>query len=874
MSVVGLDFGNQNLVVAVARKRGIDIIANEASKRETAAMVGFKDSARAVGESASQQQTGNMRNTVFNLKKLIGRKFSSPEVQAEIPFLPFKLVQVGGPEVDDLGVEVNFRGEQQVFSVEQLVAMLFTQMTKITELESKVKAKDIVITVPGYFSDQESRAVAAAAEIAGLNCLQLLPEPIAVGISYAIYKKDLPKEEEAQITMFVDVGQSATSVYIAAVSLGKFRMLSAVYDRALGGRDYDEALASHFVEQIKEKYKMDVSNNHKSMKRLRDACERVKKVFTTNPKTVLNAESLMNDIDVRSPIERTEFDEMTRPLSDRIGVLLEQAIEQAGINPSALTSVELLGGASRIVSVQTAVTSHVQCEVRNTLNKSECIARGAAIQCAILSPQFHVNRDWVAKGVLPYTVKTQWTIEKGAEATAADGTVEEKAEAPSVLQFEKGSSIPSARKITFVNAKKIEIEATYPNADELPKGVPSVIGLFSIQNTQKNEDGTLPKIELKLRIGPDGLLGVGYATALVKYTEVTQPKVEEKKPAADPAPAEKAADGPEKTDAAPAADGDVEMTDAPAAAEQAAPAEAAEPAPADEPQPIVKKKVRRVSLPVEAFYHGGVPAPVVAELLKKELDMRRVDEELRVTAEARNALESFVYDFRARIQWEGTELHEFAAEDEHTSLLAQLQEAEDWIYGDGEDAKKEEYESRLSALKAACSPVELRKNESETRPGAVEELTKTLAEFTKWLQDTDEKYAHIGEEARKKVEAEIFKAQDWLNTKQEKQVGLPKTANPVLLTDELRNKNAQLRKACQAVKDTPKPAPPKEEPKKEEPKEEPKEEGAKSTDASNDEAAKEETTAPEPMDVDTGAAAPPSEEEVAAAAAAAAVELD
>mmetsp|Transcript_113913 Transcript_113913/g.159776 ORF Transcript_113913/g.159776 Transcript_113913/m.159776 type:complete len:805 (+) Transcript_113913:312-2726(+) len=804
-----------------------------------------------------------MRNTVFNLKRLIGRKFSSPEVQAELPSLPFKLVQVGGPDVDDVGVEVTFRGEQQVFSVEQLVAMLFTQMTKITELESKVKAKDIVITVPGYFSDQERRAVGASAEIAGLNCLQLLPEPIAVGISYAIYKKDLPKEEEAQITMFVDVGQSATSVFIAAVSLGKFRVLSAVYDRSLGGRDYDQALASHFVEQIKEKYKMDVSDNHKAMKRLRDACERVKKVFTTNPQTVLNAESLMNDVDVRSPIERTDFDEMTKPLSERVAALVSQAIEQSGINPTALTSVELLGGASRIVSVQKAVTSQVQCEVRNTLNKSECIARGAAIQCAILSPQFHVNRDWVAKGVLPYTVKTQWTIEKGVEVADADGTAEEKAEAPSVLQFDKGSSTPTARKITFVNAKKVEIEATYPNVEELPKGVPAMIGLFRIQNNQKNEDGTLPKIELKLRIGPDGLLGVGYATALVKYTEVVQPKVEEKKPAAEAATAEKPADAAAADK--PAADGDVEMTDAPAAAEEAKPAEATE-APAAA-EPIVKKKVKRVSLAVEAFYHGGVPAPVVAELLKKELDMRRVDEELRVTAEARNALESFVYDFRSRIQWEGTELHEFAAEEEHSALLAKLQEAEDWIYGDGEDAKKEEYESRLSALKAACSPVELRKNEAETRPGAVEELTKTLAEFTKWLQDTDEKYAHIGEEPRKKVEDELFKAQDWLNTKQEKQVSLPKTANPVLLTDELRNKAAQLRKVCQTVKDTPKPAPPKEEP-KEEAKADAAPEAAK--DAPKEGAAAQ---APEPMDVDSSASAP-SEEQAAAAAAAAADELD
>merc|ERR1712125_89296 len=214
MSVVGFDLGNSNSVVAVARKRGIDVLANEASKRETASLVGFKDNQRSMGVLASSQQTSNLTNTVSNFKRLLGRKYNDPDVKSELDNAFFKSVEI---ENGSIGIEVDYNDETKVFSPEQITAMMLTQLRKITETDNNgVKISELVISVPCYFNDAQRRALDNAATIAGVNCVQLLSEPLAVAIPWGMYKKDLPEDDKPLKVMFVNFGESSLWASVVA----------------------------------------------------------------------------------------------------------------------------------------------------------------------------------------------------------------------------------------------------------------------------------------------------------------------------------------------------------------------------------------------------------------------------------------------------------------------------------------------------------------------------------------------------------------------------------------------------------------------------------------------------------------------------------
>lgn len=387
MSVVGFDFGNESCVVAVARQRGIDVVLNDESKRETPALVCFGEKQRFLGTAGAASSLMNPKNTISQIKRLIGRPFSDPELQRDLKALPFVMIE--GPDGFPL-IQARYLGEVRTFTPTQVLGMVFSDLKSIAEKNLNAAVVDCCIGIPVYFTDLQRRAVLDAATIAGLHPLRLIHETTATALAYGIYKTDLPENEPLNIA-FVDVGHSSLQVCIVAFKKGQLKILSHSFDRNLGGRDFDEVLFQHFAAKFKEEYKIDVFQNAKACLRLRAACEKLKKVLSANPEAPLNIECLMDEKDVRGFIKRDEFEQISIPILERVKRPLEKALEEAGLTPENIHTVEVVGSGSRVPAVFKIMTEFFGKEPRRTMNASECVAKGCALQCAILSPTFKVR---------------------------------------------------------------------------------------------------------------------------------------------------------------------------------------------------------------------------------------------------------------------------------------------------------------------------------------------------------------------------------------------------------------------------------------------------------------------------------------------------
>jgi len=305
-----------------------------------------------------------------------------------------------------------------------------------------------VISVPGWFTDIQRRSILDAAEVSGLNCLRLMNDITASALGYGITKTDLPEDKPRNV-VFVDIGHSSYSVAIVSYLKGQLTIRSTAYDRHFGGRDFDQLLVNHFAEVFKKKYNIDVKSNPKAIFRLRTAIEKLKKVLSANSQAPLNVESIMNDVDVSSIISRQEFEELSVNLLDRVEVPLKQALQESGLKLEEIHFVEVVGGSTRIPSIKERIAKFFGKELNFTLNQDEAIARGCALQCAILSPVFKV-REFTVQDNTPYAIKIKW-----------ENIPEIPNEESELVVFSKNNVIPSTKILTFYRKQPFDIEAHY-----------------------------------------------------------------------------------------------------------------------------------------------------------------------------------------------------------------------------------------------------------------------------------------------------------------------------------------------------------------------------------------------------------------------------
>uniref|UniRef100_A0A3B3BG61 Heat shock protein 4a n=1 Tax=Oryzias melastigma TaxID=30732 RepID=A0A3B3BG61_ORYME len=760
MSVVGFDLGYQSCYVAVARAGGIETVANEYSDRCTPSFVSFGPRNRSIGAAAKSQAVTNYKNTVQGFKRFHGRAFSDPYVQSTKSNLVYDLAQMPSGST---GLKVMYMEEEKLFSVEQVTAMLLTKLKETAESALKKQVIDCVISVPSYFTDAERRSVMDAAQIAGLNCLRLMNDTTAVTLAYGIYKQDLPApEEKPRTVVFVDLGHSGYQVSVCAFNKGKLKILATAFDSDLGGKDFDDILVNHFCEEFAKKYKLDVRSKPRALGRLYQECEKLKKLMSANSSDLpLNIECFMNDIDVSSKLNRGQFEEMCAGLLAKVEGPLRSVLEQTKLKKEDIYSVEIVGGASRIPAIKERISKFFGKELSTTLNADEAVARGCALQCAILSPAFKV-REFSITDVVPYSISLKWN------SAADDGLSDCEV-------FPKNHAAPFSKVLTFYRSEPFTLEAYYNNVKEIPCPDAS-IGQFLIQNVVPQATGESAKVKVKVRVNIHGVFSVSSASLVevVKAVEGEEPMetdqiVKEDEVCTTPE------DGKQE-----------KKNDQPPQAKKA------------------KVKTKTVDLPVESKLQWQLSSQELNTFVENEGKMIMQDKLEKERNDAKNNVEEYVYDMRDKLH--GV-LEKFVNE-ERDAFSLKLEDTENWLYEEGEDQQKQVYIDKLAELKKIGQPIYNRYMEAEERPKAFEELGRRIQMYMKIVEAykaKEEQYNHLDETEVTQVDKQVNEAMSWMNSKLNQQNNHDLALDPVVKVGEIQAKAKELFSSCNPVVSKPKP---------------------------------------------------------------------
>ncbi|KAI5966372.1 SSE1 [Candida pseudojiufengensis] len=629
----GVDLGNSNTVIACARNRGIDIIVNEVSNRSTPSIVGFGPKSRYLGETAKNQQTSNIKNTVENLKRIIGLPHNHPDFKIEEKFFTVPLTK--NKSDNGISAKVKYLNKNQEFNATQLLAMYLDKIKDTAFKETKGNITDICLSVPDWYTEKQRRAAADACRIAGLNPVRIVNELTAAAVGYGVFKAaDLPENDYKKVA-FVDVGHSSYQVSIAAIKRGELKILGTAFDKHFGGRDFDYAIAEHFANEFKSKYKIDVTENPKAFYRVLTAAEKLKKVLSANTQAPFNIESVMNDVDVSSSLSREELEKLVAPLLQRFNIPIETALKEAGLKPEELDSIEVIGGSSRIPAVKTRIAEIFGKPLSFTLNQDEAIAKGNAYICACHSPTVRV-RPFKFEDYNLYTVSYFWDKEDEDE--------------DHLEVFPKGGLFPSTKLITlYRKGPKFEVIAKYTKPKELPKGTEHFIAKWTIGNVEPSSGESSIAVKLKLRNDPSGFYTIESAHTVEEQIvkELIEPK-----------------------------EGETQDEDA-------------------EPQyKEVKKLVKKNDCSIEVEC-AALSEPELQKYIEQESQMIMEDKLVADTEERKNQLEEYIYELRGKLE---DQYKEFASKQEVEKLTGLLQKAEDWLYEDGYESTKAKYIAKYEEL--------------------------------------------------------------------------------------------------------------------------------------------------------------------------------
>ncbi|XP_057500805.1 heat shock 70 kDa protein-like [Actinidia eriantha] len=398
---IGIDLGTTYSCVGVWLHDRVEIVPNEQGNRTTPSYVAFTDTERLVGEAAKNQAALNPENTVHDAKRLIGRRYSDPSVQQDMRMWPFKVVPGPG---DKPMIVVRYKGEEKMFSPEEISSMILAKMREIAEAFLGQPVNNAVVTVPAYFNDSQRQATKDAGVIAGLNVMRIINEPTAAAIAYGLDKKAETKGE--QNVLIFDLGGGTFDVSLLTIEEGIFEVKATAGDTHLGGEDFDNRLVNHFVAEFKRKYKKDISGNARALRRLKNACERSKRALSSTTQTTIEIDSLYEGIDFYATITRARFEELCMDLFLKCTETVEKCIRDAKIDKSQVDEVVLVGGSTRIPKIQQLLQDFFNGkELCKSINPDEAVAYGAAVQAAILSGETHEKvQDLLLLDVAPLSL--------------------------------------------------------------------------------------------------------------------------------------------------------------------------------------------------------------------------------------------------------------------------------------------------------------------------------------------------------------------------------------------------------------------------------------------------------------------------------------
>ena len=379
MVAIGIDLGTTFSAVGVMRGGKVDIIANDQGNRTTPSYVAFTDDERLIGDAARNQAALNSQNTIFDAKRLIGKKFNDSQVQSDMKHWPFRVTAGDG---NKCVIHADYKNESKVFQPEEISSMILSKMKETAEQYIGETVTDAVITVPAYFNDSQRQATKDAGAIAGLNVLRIINEPTAAAIAYGLNNKT---KTEQNVLIF-DLGGGTVDVSLLSIDDGIFEVKATAGDTHLGGEDFDSRLVEHFITEFKRKNKLDITGNNRALRRLRTACEKAKRTLSSSTTASIEIDSLQDGVDFYTTLTRAKFESLCEDLFKNCLKPVEKVILDSKIDKSNIHQIVMVGGSTRIPKIQSMISSFFNGkEVCKSINPDEAVAYGAAVQASILS---------------------------------------------------------------------------------------------------------------------------------------------------------------------------------------------------------------------------------------------------------------------------------------------------------------------------------------------------------------------------------------------------------------------------------------------------------------------------------------------------------